>query len=418
MIPRGVLDIDARELWFAARCSFVASKSIDGIEHAIQRHWDGGERAGMVCLSVRSGLDAVLHAVDWPAGSEVLMSAVTIPEMARIVSEHGFVPVPIDVHARTLSPDAEQLRSRITPRSRALLVAHLFGSRLDLSGVADAARDHGLELWEDVAQGFAADGFPGDAHADISFFSFGMIKAQTALGAAYLRFRNAEFAELCRNVVSKWPQQAPRVFREKTRRAAMLQVLSRRSVFTIVAQAAGLLQMNLDERLSNSVRGFSTTEFFEQLRQRPCNAQLQLLHHRLVHRDRRWMAQKTSLAEHYRNLLPGHVVVGGDASFPSHWVLPIRSHDPQRLRAALGRSGYDATVRGSQLRVIPPPVHRPDWLAPEASNWVPQLLYLPLHPALRDGDLQAVAQIVSDLEGGLAACRRAVDRATVASALQ
>ncbi|GIS60275.1 MAG: hypothetical protein CM1200mP2_25000 [Planctomycetaceae bacterium] len=55
-------------------------------------------------MSVRSGLHLILGQLDWPRGSEILMSAMTIPDMARIVRHHGFVPVPVDLDLNTAAP--------------------------------------------------------------------------------------------------------------------------------------------------------------------------------------------------------------------------------------------------------------------------------------------------------------------------
>ena len=69
--------------------------------------------------------------------------------------------------------DIERL---VTPATRAVLVAHLFGTRGSLDGVARVAREHGLLLWEDCAQTFDSPTPCGDARADCSMLSFGPIK--------------------------------------------------------------------------------------------------------------------------------------------------------------------------------------------------------------------------------------------------
>ena len=397
MIPRGVLDIDWPALLFAARCTRISSTRADELSHVIDQLSDDG-RAGLVCLSVRSGLDLVLSALNWPRGSEILMSAVTIPEMAAIVQAHGLVPVPVDVSASTLAPDIAQLHSRITPRTRALLVAHLFGSRLQLGELARVAREHGLALWEDLAQGYAADGHFGDAQADISFLSFGVIKAQTALGGAIVRFRDPDLAAKCTQIQEQWPQHAADEFQKRINKAMVLRTVTYQPVFTVVSDVADWAAVDLDARLNSSARAFRPADLTHQLRQRPCVAMLELLHRRLLQPDRQWILRKTRLAEQYRRLLPREVLIGADAEFPSHWVLPIRSRDPMGLRARLWRQGFDATVRASQLYAIGPPATHMDWTTPCASAWVSQLIYMPLHPALRACQVERIARIVRQAE--------------------
>ena len=57
-----------------------------------------------MCLSVRSAWDLLLHVLAWPAGSEVIVSAITHPDMITILRAHGLVPVPVDVDLDTLAP--------------------------------------------------------------------------------------------------------------------------------------------------------------------------------------------------------------------------------------------------------------------------------------------------------------------------
>src|SRR5262245_4742975 len=125
---------------------------------------------GLAFLSVRSAFDAALTALDYAPGDEIVISAMNIEDMIRIIEGHGLVPVPIDLDPRTMAPDPRDLESRITPRTRAVLVAHLFGGRCDLTGLAAAAHRHGLLVLEDAAQAFDGGAWRGHPQADLSFF--------------------------------------------------------------------------------------------------------------------------------------------------------------------------------------------------------------------------------------------------------
>ncbi|HCK72012.1 MAG TPA: aminotransferase DegT, partial [Planctomycetaceae bacterium] len=50
-----------------------------------------------MCLSVRTGFDLLFQALNLPAGSEVLVSALTIDGMLRVIEEHDLVAVPVDL---------------------------------------------------------------------------------------------------------------------------------------------------------------------------------------------------------------------------------------------------------------------------------------------------------------------------------
>ncbi len=391
MIPRGALDIDWSTLLSAGYDSLRPrvgddSSALDADPQLVP------------CLSVRSGFDALLSLVNWPAGTEVLMSAVNIPAMATILLEHGLVPVPVDVSPSTLAPDMQQVVDRMTPKTRALLVAHLFGSQLDLTDLHAVAQARGLELWEDRAQGFHRNEHRAATLADVSFFSFGLIKTQTALGGGLIRFQCPDRAEHFRALQATWPQQSAAVFRRRILRALCFKGLGQPWCYTVVSAAMKAVGGNLDTRLSEALRGFRAASFISQLRQRLCPAQLRLLCRRLAAVSDGTAAWKGPLAADYRRLLPADVQIGLEATFPGHWVSPIRSQQPERLRGSLLKQGYDATVRGSQLRVIPAAAQHPEWTTPEASQWVDQLLYLPMHPALTPRDTQQIAAIVVETE--------------------
>ena len=60
-----------------------------------------------VSLSVRSALDCFLQVRKYPRGTEVLMTAINIPDMVQIFNEHGLVPIPVDIDPYTMSPSLE-----------------------------------------------------------------------------------------------------------------------------------------------------------------------------------------------------------------------------------------------------------------------------------------------------------------------
>ncbi len=92
MRPPLQLDIGWTDLGFASYWSLFA-KDREARTSEVESLW--GERA-YACLSVRTGLDAFLEAAALPKGSEVLVSAYTIPDMIRVLEHHGLVAVPVD----------------------------------------------------------------------------------------------------------------------------------------------------------------------------------------------------------------------------------------------------------------------------------------------------------------------------------
>ena len=130
MIPRKRFDIGWSDL-LTGISSCLWTKSCESIEPRIERLWSE-DGASLVCLSVRSGFDALLQTLGFESGTEILVSAVTIRDMTRIIEAHGLVAVPIDLDFTRLSVRPESMFRAVTPRSRAILIAHLFGSRMPM----------------------------------------------------------------------------------------------------------------------------------------------------------------------------------------------------------------------------------------------------------------------------------------------
>src|SRR5204862_6334528 len=115
MWPRKQLDIGWCDLAFGL-LQVVSARSRPTELAVVGDDWLPAEEA-ILTLSVRSGLDLLLTALELPSDSEVIVSAVTIPDMVRIVEHHRLVPVPLDVDGRTLQPFIEHLERLITAQT-------------------------------------------------------------------------------------------------------------------------------------------------------------------------------------------------------------------------------------------------------------------------------------------------------------
>jgi CDP-6-deoxy-D-xylo-4-hexulose-3-dehydrase len=82
-------------------------------------------------------------------GDEVLTVAAGFPTTVNPIIQHGCVPVFLDVDLRTANVQAERLAEAITPRTKAIMIAHTLGNPFDLDRVVEVAKRHGLWLIED-----------------------------------------------------------------------------------------------------------------------------------------------------------------------------------------------------------------------------------------------------------------------------
>jgi perosamine synthetase len=112
---------------------------------------------GVAVSSGTAALHVALAAVGVGPGDEVLVS--TLTNMATFFAVHyqGATPIPIDIETDTLNLDPRLLEARITPRTKAILVVHLFGHPVDMDPVLGIAEKYGLTVIEDCAEAHGAE---------------------------------------------------------------------------------------------------------------------------------------------------------------------------------------------------------------------------------------------------------------------
>jgi len=112
------------------------------------------------CLLVNSGSSANLCAVSaltspklgdrrLVPGDEVITVAAGFPTTVNPIIQNGLVPVFVDVTLPTYNVDVTQLEAALSPRTRALIIAHTLGNPFDIDAVTEFARRHKLWLIED-----------------------------------------------------------------------------------------------------------------------------------------------------------------------------------------------------------------------------------------------------------------------------
>ncbi len=115
-----------------------------------------GVRYSVGLASGTEALELGLHACGVKAGDEVIVPAFTFIATGSAVSALGARPVFADVEPATFNLDPEQIEARITPRTRAIVVVHLFGLAADMDPILAVAEKHGIPVIEDNAQSFGA----------------------------------------------------------------------------------------------------------------------------------------------------------------------------------------------------------------------------------------------------------------------
>jgi len=392
MWVRKRLDIGFRDFSLGALHALLPASRAT-LQSRLEEDWSPSADA-LACFSVRTGFDLLLATLHFPPKSEILMSAMTIPDMARIAEEHGLVPVPVDLDLDTLGPNLQSLRRAVTPASRAIVVAHLCGGRVPIEPILAEARQRRLWVIEDCAQAFDGRGYTGDPDADASMFSFGPIKTATALGGAMLRVRDRGLLERMRARQATYPVQKRRSYLCRLLKYAAFKALSYPRAYGMLVRMWRALGRDYDRLVNGSVRGFPGPDFFDRIRQQPSVPLMAVLRRRLRTYDRRRLECRAAKGELLIRLLEPKVVCLGRAAAPHNsWVFPILVEHPAEVIAALRHAGFDAT-QGHSMCVIPPPADRPERAASVAATILSGIVYLPIYPEMPDEAVRKVAERV------------------------
>ena len=155
-------------------------------------------------VGVNSGTDALhfpLRAAGIGSGDDVVMPSFTFVATAEAVSYTGARPVFADIDAQSFCLDPRALEKSLTPRTRAVIVVHLYGQCAAMEEISAVCREKKLLLIEDCAQSLGADygGRRAGSWGDFGCFSFYPTKNLAAAGdAGMITARDARHAERLR----------------------------------------------------------------------------------------------------------------------------------------------------------------------------------------------------------------------------
>ena len=141
------------------------------------------------CIGVGNGTDAIeiaIEALGLPSGSEIIVPANSFIASSEAVTRSGHRVVFCDCDAGNYTIDIDSLKSKITGKTKAIVVVHLYGHPCDMDSVMELARTHNLKVIEDCAQAHGAE-FKGKkigTFGDVATFSFYPGKNLGAFGDA------------------------------------------------------------------------------------------------------------------------------------------------------------------------------------------------------------------------------------------
>ncbi len=165
------------------------------------------QRHGVAVANGSAALEVAVRALHLGPGCEVILPSFTIIACAAAIVRAGAVPVVVDSDPVTWNVDPTQIESKITPRTKAIMVVHIYGLPVDMDPVVDIAKRHRLRIIEDSAEQIGQEYRscsgsirPVGSFGDIATFSFYPNKHVTTGEGGMVLANDDRLAERCRDL--------------------------------------------------------------------------------------------------------------------------------------------------------------------------------------------------------------------------
>lgn len=161
---------------------YILGKEVEAFENEFAEYCEVKH-----CIGVANGLEAlhlIVRAYGIRPGDEVIVPSNTYIATWLAVTHAGATPVPVEPDERTYNIDPARIEQAITPKTKAIMVVHLYGQTADMDLINVIASKHGLKVIEDCAQAHGAKykGHRAGSLGDAAGFSFYPGKNLGAIG--------------------------------------------------------------------------------------------------------------------------------------------------------------------------------------------------------------------------------------------
>ena len=176
-IPVNIPLVDGNEKKYLNECIDTGWISSEGpfVKEFEEKFAIRVERTNAIAVtSGTAALDIAIEALGISSGDEVILPTFTIISCIGQIIRSGATPILVDSDPLTWNMDFEQIKSKITKNTKAIMVVHIFGLPVNIDPILELAEKHNIKIIEDASQmlGQSYKGRPCGSFGDISTFSF------------------------------------------------------------------------------------------------------------------------------------------------------------------------------------------------------------------------------------------------------
>ncbi|MEE2751035.1 MAG: aminotransferase class I/II-fold pyridoxal phosphate-dependent enzyme [Myxococcota bacterium] len=401
-IPRFSPSFSPAEAWISLR-----HLSLPGDEQATVAAFEqefaeyiGVDHAIMV-PSARYGFYLLLQAWGFGEEDEVILPALTYFAIPALAKTAGMKPVFADIGLTSHVLDPESFEKAITPRTKAVVPTHLFGTPCDMDAIREIARAHDIVVIEDCAQSTGArwNGERVGSLGDAAYYTFGLTKNITTLSGAMVTTNDDAIAQNVRKTIdSHTPASAWKAAREALTGTAMMFAthpwIYPWSLHPLIVLGNRMGKDPIHDRFGETPRTYpELPEYYQNARPRAVQAavgrkQLQRIESLNGARSANGRYLDEALAN-LAELVPPSYPKGSE---PIYMSFVVHHTCRDELAQALRRHGVDTTVgymsNCSNSELFPDEKTH----CPNANKAMAELLHSPVHPNLSRSRLNHIAE--------------------------
>lgn len=172
---------------------------------------------GIAVCNGSAAIDIAVAALEIGMGDEIILPTFTIISCAASIIRAGAKPVLVDCDSKTWNMDTGQIEAKITDKTKAIMVVHIYGLPVDIEPVVELCEKYGIAIIEDAAEahGLTYKKRPCGSFGDISTFSFYPNKLVTSGEGGMLLTNDDRLATRCRSFRNLCFQPKRRFVHEK-----------------------------------------------------------------------------------------------------------------------------------------------------------------------------------------------------------
>ncbi|XP_071952150.1 uncharacterized protein [Antedon mediterranea] len=379
---------------------------------SINKVWSPDENKNpvLVSLSFKTALDLFLRIQKYPPASEIILTAINIPDVVQILSHHGIKVVPIDIHKETMAPNIEHLDQLLTEKTVALIATHLFGRSFDMSAVIERAKSHGIHVLEDRSQSFNGLQDVGDPESDLTFFSFDVTQQNTTFGGAVIKVKDRLLYNKMLKLYDSYPLQKEHTYVADVFKFSVISVVLNNPVLTNFGTTLfRFFKRDMRKLFNQLLTAPSTSGLIRGLRFQPSNTLLYMMEKQFTCFDEDMFKRGRESGEYVSDRLPQVAEkIGMMAKHKGYWLFPIIVEDAEEVTKRLNNLGIDASREVAHLQLIKnDDVETSADDSLDVSKYILEyVVYLPVHKRVRIFYLDQILLAVEIVLNKLAILKR------------